>query len=72
MWLYQKLIQICERLCLWQYTLKLLVPRVTYVIFYDSKMIGLFAHLTLGVGLLHFHEFELTAEGQERMKMMFS
>ena len=33
---------------------------------------GFFAHLTLGVGLLHFHEFELTAEGQERMKMMFS
>ena len=31
-----------------------------------------FAHLTLGVGLLHFHKFELTAEGQERMKMMFS
>ena len=33
---------------------------------------GFSVHLMLGVGLLYFHEFELTAEGQERMKMMFS
>ena len=26
MWLYQKLIQICERLGFWQYTLKFICP----------------------------------------------
>ena len=43
-----------------------------YVIFYHSKTIGFFCAFDVRCRLLYFHEFEVTAEGQERMKMMFS
>ena len=65
-----KVIQICETLGFWQYT-----PQSYICNFYDPKTIGYFAHFMLGVGFkVIFVSFssELTAEGQERMKMMFS
>ena len=75
MWLYQKLIQICERLGFWQYTLKFISAQSYICNFYDPKTIWYFAHLTSGVGfkvIFAAFSFELTAEGQERIKMMFS
>ena len=72
-----RLIQICGRLSFWQYILKL-VSSYSYICnFYDPYIDHwVLAHLTLGVGSksssLRFHEFELIAEGQKHMKMMFS
>ena len=40
MWLDQGLIQICERLGFWQYTLNLSVPTVTYVVFMSQRRSG--------------------------------
>ena len=76
MWLDKKLIQICGRLVFWQYTLKLTIPYSYTCNFYGRKAIGYFAHLKLGVAFkvifVAFYEFELTAEGQEHIKMTLS
>ena len=72
MWLDQRLIQFYGRQGFWQDTLKL-VSCYSYICnFYDPKTNGYFAHLTLGVGFkvifVPFSEFELTPEGQQRVR----
>ena len=72
MWLDQTLIQFYGRLRFWQNTLKLVSCYSYMCNFYDPMTNGYFAHLKSGVGFkvifVPFSEFELTAEGPQRVR----